>query len=107
MDDVIIHSGGWAEHMQQVAMMLDSPGSRHTQRSVWLDGGGYSIWGTTWVVGSYLVGSWWYYLLGWLFILCWDNAPLQWPHWMNDTNGHISCWYLALQPFKFRVVHKP
>ena len=37
---MIIHSGGWAEHMQQVAMMLDSPGSRHTQRSVWLDGGG-------------------------------------------------------------------
>ncbi len=44
-----------------------------------------------------------YYLLGWEFTLCSDHAPLQWLHCMKD----ITRWYLALQPFKFKVVHRP
>ncbi len=26
---------------------------------------------------------------------------------MKDTNARITRWYLALQPFKFKVVHRP
>ncbi len=48
-----------------------------------------------------------YYLLGWEFTLCSDHAPLQWLHRMKDTNVRITRWYLALQPFKFKVIHRP
>ncbi len=48
-----------------------------------------------------------YYLLGREFTLCLDHAPLQWLHRMKDTNARITRWYLALQPFKFKVVHRP
>ncbi|XP_077950197.1 uncharacterized protein LOC144389443 [Gasterosteus aculeatus] len=48
-----------------------------------------------------------YYLLGRSFTLCSDHAPLQWLHRMKDTNARITRWYLALQPFNFRVVHRP
>ncbi len=48
-----------------------------------------------------------YYLLGREFTLCSDHAPLQWLHRMKDTNARITRWYLALQPFKFKVVHRP
>ncbi|XP_067296475.1 uncharacterized protein [Pseudorasbora parva] len=48
-----------------------------------------------------------YYLLGREFTLCSDHAPLQWLHRMKDTNARITRWYLALQPFKFQVVHRP
>ncbi len=48
-----------------------------------------------------------YYLLGREFTLCSDHAPLQWLHRMKDTNARITCWYLALQPFKFKVIHRP
>ncbi len=48
-----------------------------------------------------------YYLLGREFTLCSDHAPLQWLHRMKDTNVRITRWYLALQPFKFKVVHRP
>lgn len=48
-----------------------------------------------------------FYLLGQEFTLCSDNAPLQWLHHMKDTNARITRWYLALQPFKFKVVHRP
>ncbi|XP_048020935.1 uncharacterized protein LOC125251877 [Megalobrama amblycephala] len=47
-----------------------------------------------------------YYLLGREFTLCSDHAPLQWLHRMKDTNARITRWYLALQPFKFKVVHR-
>lgn len=46
-----------------------------------------------------------YYLLGLPFTLCSDHALLQWLHCMKDANARITPWYLALQPFKFRVVH--
>ncbi len=26
---------------------------------------------------------------------------------MKDTNARITRWYLALQPFKFKVIHRP
>ncbi|XP_039550285.1 wiskott-Aldrich syndrome protein-like [Pimephales promelas] len=48
-----------------------------------------------------------YYLLGREFTLCTDHAPLQWLHRMKDVNARITRWYLALQPFKFRVIHRP
>ncbi len=48
-----------------------------------------------------------YYLLGREFTLCSDHAPLQWLHRMNDTNARITRWHLALQPFKFKVIHRP
>ncbi|XP_060786761.1 uncharacterized protein LOC132892488 [Neoarius graeffei] len=48
-----------------------------------------------------------YYLLGHPFTLCLDHAPLQWLHCMKDANARITCWYLALQPFSFKVVHRP
>ncbi|XP_067236718.1 uncharacterized protein [Chanodichthys erythropterus] len=47
-----------------------------------------------------------YYLLGREFTLCSDHAPLQWLHRMKDTNARITCWYLALQPFKFKTLGK-
>ncbi|XP_034446667.1 uncharacterized protein LOC117764737 [Hippoglossus hippoglossus] len=48
-----------------------------------------------------------YYLLGRPFTLCSDHAPLQWLHRMKDANARITRWYLALQPFKFKVIHRP
>ncbi|KAL7889579.1 hypothetical protein AOLI_G00018370 [Acnodon oligacanthus] len=48
-----------------------------------------------------------YYLLGCPFTLCSDHAPLQWLHRMKDSNSRIMRWYLALQPFRFEVVHRP
>ncbi|KAI5629618.1 hypothetical protein C0J50_12690, partial [Silurus asotus] len=48
-----------------------------------------------------------YYLLGRAFTLCSDHAPLQWLHRMKDANARITRWYLALQPFKLEVVHRP
>ncbi|KAL6118082.1 uncharacterized protein ACO6RY_15748 [Pungitius sinensis] len=53
------------------------------------------------------VGSLRYYLLGRPFTLCSDHAPLQWLHRMKDTNARITLWYLAMQPFNFKVVHRP
>ncbi|XP_026003826.1 uncharacterized protein LOC113009615 [Astatotilapia calliptera] len=53
------------------------------------------------------VGSLRYYLLGRSFTLCSDHAPLQWLHRMKDANARITRWYLALQPFKFKVIHRP
>ncbi|XP_060790702.1 uncharacterized protein LOC132894634 [Neoarius graeffei] len=48
-----------------------------------------------------------YYLLGRPFTLCSDHAPLQWLHRMKDANAQITRWYLALQLFNFKVVHRP
>ncbi len=43
-----------------------------------------------------------YYLLGQEFTLC-----SGWLHRMKDTNEWITHWYLALHPFKFKVIHRP
>ena len=53
------------------------------------------------------VGTLRYYLLGRQFTLYSDHAPLQWLHRMKDANARITRWYLALQPFHFRVAHRP
>ena len=48
-----------------------------------------------------------YYLLGREFILQTDHKALQWLEKMKDSNGRITRWYLALQPFRFSVQHIP
>ncbi|KAG7485602.1 hypothetical protein JOB18_014053 [Solea senegalensis] len=53
------------------------------------------------------VGALRYYLLGRPFTLWSDHAPLQWLHRMKDANARITRWYLALQPFRFKVIHRP
>ncbi|XP_072767927.1 uncharacterized protein [Nerophis lumbriciformis] len=53
------------------------------------------------------VGALRYYLLGRSFSLCSDHKPLQWLHRMKDANARITRWYLALQPYNFRVIHRP
>ena len=55
LDDVIIHSGGWAEHSSRwprCSSHCGGRGSQPNQRSVLSDEGRYSIWGTTWVADS-------------------------------------------------------
>jgi len=56
---------------------------------------------------KWAVGTLRYYLLGRAFTLCSDHAPLRWLYRMKDTNLRIARWYLALQPYNFKVVHKP
>ncbi|XP_033971717.1 uncharacterized protein LOC117471045 [Trematomus bernacchii] len=53
------------------------------------------------------VGALRYYLLGRPFTLWSDHAPLQWLHRIKDANAWITRWYLALQPFNFKVIHRP
>uniref|UniRef100_K7EX43 Gypsy retrotransposon integrase-like protein 1 n=1 Tax=Pelodiscus sinensis TaxID=13735 RepID=K7EX43_PELSI len=48
-----------------------------------------------------------YYLLGGTFTLITDHAPLRWIQTMKETNLRIMRWYLALQPYKFEVCHRP
>lgn len=48
-----------------------------------------------------------YYLLGREFTLETDHKALQWLKKMKDTNGRITRWYLALQPFHFSIQHIP
>ncbi|XP_041822887.1 uncharacterized protein LOC121628054 [Melanotaenia boesemani] len=48
-----------------------------------------------------------YYLLGREFRLETDHKALQWIERMKDTNGRITRWYLAIQPFRFTVNHIP
>ncbi|KAJ8277939.1 hypothetical protein GJAV_G00081910 [Gymnothorax javanicus] len=48
-----------------------------------------------------------YYLLGREFTLETDHKALQWMERMKDTNGRITRWYLALQPFCFSIQHIP
>ncbi|XP_026050763.1 uncharacterized protein LOC113037671 [Carassius auratus] len=46
-----------------------------------------------------------YYLLGREFTLETDHKALQWLEKMKDTNGRITRWYLAMQPFRFKIQH--
>ncbi len=48
-----------------------------------------------------------YYLLGRELTLETDHKALQWLERMKDTNGQITWWYLATQPFRFTVQHIP
>ncbi len=48
-----------------------------------------------------------YYLLGREFDLETDHRALTWIHTMKDNNARITRWYLALQPYSFKVRHRP
>ena len=48
-----------------------------------------------------------YYLLGREFILEVDQKPIVYLHKLKNSNRHLMRWALALQPFKFRIVHIP
>ncbi|XP_031179965.1 uncharacterized protein LOC116067643 [Sander lucioperca] len=48
-----------------------------------------------------------YYLMGREFILESDHKALQWLERMKYTNGRITRWYLAMQPFRFTVQYIP
>ena len=48
-----------------------------------------------------------YYLLGRRFDLVTDHAPLRWMAVAKDTNDRVTRWFLTLQDFNFRVVHRP
>lgn len=34
-----------------------------------------------------------------------DHSPFQWLHRIREVNTQITCWDLALQPFKFEVYY--
>ncbi len=48
-----------------------------------------------------------YYLLGREFDMETDHRALTWIHTMKDHNARITRWYLALQPYSFKVRHRP
>ena len=48
-----------------------------------------------------------YYLLGREFDVESDHRALSWINTMKDRNARITRWYLDLQPFSFRIRHKP
>ena len=48
-----------------------------------------------------------YYLLGRDFSLVTDHAPLKWMATAKDTNARVTRWFLALQDYRFQVVHRP
>ena len=47
------------------------------------------------------------YLLGHDFSLVTDHAPLKWMATAKDTNARVTRWFLALQDYRFKVVHRP
>ncbi|XP_041421806.1 uncharacterized protein LOC121394536 [Xenopus laevis] len=47
------------------------------------------------------------YLLGQEFSLVTDHHPLIWINRMKDKNARVTRWYLAIQPFRFTVHHRP
>lgn len=48
-----------------------------------------------------------YYLLGREFDLETDHRALSWINAMKDSNARVTRWYLALQPFRYKVRHIP
>uniref|UniRef100_A0A3B3HAG4 Gypsy retrotransposon integrase-like protein 1 n=3 Tax=Oryzias latipes TaxID=8090 RepID=A0A3B3HAG4_ORYLA len=58
--------------------------------------------GIKWALDSFK-----YYLLGREFTLETDHKALQWLARMKDTNGRITRWYLAIQPYYFTIHHIP
>lgn len=46
------------------------------------------------------------YLLGHSFTLCSDHAPLKLLHRMKETYARITHWYLTVQLFKIKVIHR-
>lgn len=48
-----------------------------------------------------------YYLLGREFDLETDHRALTWIQSMRDHNARVTRWYLALQPYRFQIKHRP
>ncbi|KYO38188.1 hypothetical protein Y1Q_0007296 [Alligator mississippiensis] len=48
-----------------------------------------------------------YYLMGREFKLITDHAPLKWLSTAKTDNARITQWALALQPYKFYIIHWP
>jgi hypothetical protein len=48
-----------------------------------------------------------YYLLGRVFMLVTDHAPLKWMASAKESNARVTSWFLALQDFRFQVDHRP
>ena len=46
------------------------------------------------------------YLLGRQFTIQTDHRALQWLDRLKETNGRLTRWSLALQPFQFKVQHR-
>ncbi|KAL0174904.1 hypothetical protein M9458_030872, partial [Cirrhinus mrigala] len=49
----------------------------------------------------------WYYLLGRDFSLETDHRALTWLHLMKDHNARVIRLYLSLQPYNFKIRHRP
>ena len=47
------------------------------------------------------------YLLGRQFVIQTDHGALKFLHTMKNSNGRLTRWALALQPFSFTVMHRP
>lgn len=47
-----------------------------------------------------------YYLIGREFTLETDHRALTWLNQMKDTNARITRWFLAVQPFQFKVNYR-
>ena len=41
------------------------------------------------------------------FSLVTDHVPLKWIAMAKDTNARVTRWFLALQDYRFQVVHRP
>lgn len=48
-----------------------------------------------------------YYLLGREFDLETDHRALTWINSMKDRNARVTRWYLSLQPYHFKIRHRP
>ena len=79
----------------------------YLSRKLWDQEGRYSKVEKEYLAIRWAVGALRYYLLWQAFTLYSDHAPLQWLHRMKDIKARITRWLLALQPFNFRVVHRP
>ena len=47
------------------------------------------------------------YLLGRKFQVQTDHGALKFLHKMKNSNGRLTRWALAVQPFDFEILHRP
>lgn len=47
-----------------------------------------------------------YYLLGREFTLVTDHSPLKWMKENREKNARVTRWFLALQPYRFKIEHR-
>ncbi|XP_069375367.1 uncharacterized protein [Paralichthys olivaceus] len=117
LDDVIIHSDTWAEHVEGACPQPKS--KKEVRRFVVLAGycGRFipafvdltspltdltrKVSVSARMVGG--VDTLRYYLLGRSFTLCSDHAPLQWLHRMKDANARITRCFVSAQSRAVRM----